>query len=127
MVFLFNDVLFELGDLREALISSACPVSEASIGRMTNAELLGLVKETLFQSPEFQTLLPQKAKALSALVYMKTGANALLCLRAPDTTEPSNMHLRLGDMSLTVAGELMRRQKEGSLTPRTIDQAVWAA
>lgn len=127
MVFLFNDMVFELGDLRSSLAASGCPISEATALRMTNSELLGLVKEAFFAAPSFHRENPEKAKALAALVAMKTGANALLCLRGPNTASAEEMQLRLGEISLEVAGDLVRRQKQGDLTPRAIDAAVWAA
>jgi hypothetical protein len=127
MIFLFNDVLLEVGDPRERLTVSGCPIPFARLGSVTQSQIMGLVRSTVFEAPSFARDNADKAAALAALVILKTQANALLCMRTPRVTVAAEMPLRLAQVSLTVLGDLMRRHKDGSLTPTIIDRAVWAA
>jgi hypothetical protein len=127
MVFLFNDVLLDVGDPRERLTESGCPISYEKLGTLSQSQVMGLVRSTVFAAPTFAIDKADKAAALAALVNLKTQANALLCIRTPRVTAATEMPLRLAQVSLTVIGDLMRRHKDGSLTPTVIDRAVWSA
>lgn len=127
MIFIFNDTLLELGDPRDRLITCGCPLNYGALNAMTPPQILGVVRAVLFEHPTFAKDRKDKAAALAALVHVKTGANALLCIRTPEVQVASQMPVRLAEASLEVVSELSRREKSGALNPAAIDQAVWAA
>lgn len=127
MMFIFNDVLLELGDPRDRLINCGCPLNYGALNSMTPPQILGVVRSVLFDNPTFAQDRRDKAAALGALVHIKTGANAILCIRTPDVHGPGQMPVRLAEASLEVISELSRREKNGALNAAAIDQAVWAA
>jgi hypothetical protein len=127
MVFLFNDVVLDVGDPREQLTESGCPIPYEKLGTVSQSQVLGLVRSTVFEQPSFARDNPDKAAALAAIVILKTQANALLCIRTPRVTVAGEMPVRLAQVSLTVIGDLVRRFRDGSLTPTIIDHAVWSA
>jgi hypothetical protein len=100
MVFLFNDVLLDLGDPRDCLINSGCPLNYNALQAMTPPQILSLVRSALFQAPHYPRDRRDRAAALAALVSIKTGANAMLCLRTPQVTETAQMPVRLGEVAL---------------------------
>lgn len=127
MLFLFNDVLLDLGDARDRLIASGCPVGYTDLLRMTPPQVMGVVRSTIFSFPQFPREKPDKALALAALVQLKSGANALLCVSPPQATDPVQLQVRLAEVALPVLGQLATLRKEGTLTPAAIDQVVWMA
>jgi hypothetical protein len=127
MIFIFNDVLLELGDPRDRLIKCGCPLNYGALNAMTPPQILGVVRSVLFDHPTFAQDRKDKAAALGALVHIKTGANALLCIRTPDVQTAGQMPVRLAEASLEVISELSRRGRSGALNAAAIDQAVWAA
>jgi hypothetical protein len=127
MLFLFNDVLLDLGDARDRLIASGCPLGYTDLIRMTPPKVMSVVRDTIFKFPQFPRERPDKALALVALVQIKTGANAMLCVRPPQATQPVELPVRLAEVALPVLGQLATLRKEGTLTPAAIDQVVWMA
>lgn len=127
MMFLFNDALLDVGDPRDRLIASGCPVGYADLMAMTPPKVMSVVRQTMFKFPQYPREQPEKAAALCALVQMKTGANALLCVRPPQANDPIELPVRLAEVSLPVLGQLAVLRKEGALTPAAIDQVVWMA
>jgi hypothetical protein len=127
MLFLFNDVLLDLGDARDRLISCGCPVGYTDLMKMTPPQVLSVVRATMFKFPQFPREKPDKALALSALIQIKSGANAMLCVKTPTATQPVELPVRLAEVALPVLGQLATLRKEGTLTPAAIDQVVWMA
>ena len=127
MHFLFNDALLDVGEPQQTLADTGCPVPPEKVGTMSRAELLSLVQGVFYLEPNFVREKPEKAAALAALIYLKTDANALLCVRTPQVKVAGEMPVRLAQLSLEVLGDLSRRNQEGQLTPEAIDRAVWAA
>jgi hypothetical protein len=127
MRFLLNDALLDIGEPQRTLAETECPVAPDRLRKMSRAELLSLVQGVFFLTPDFVREKPDKAVALAALVYLKTDANALLCVRTPQVKVAGDMPVRLAQMSLQVVADLARRENEGNLTPEAVDRAVWAA
>ncbi len=127
MLFLFNDVLLDLGDARDRLIQSGCPVGYQDLIRMTPPQVLSVVRSTVFTFPQYPREKPEKALALVALVQIKCGANAMLCVRPPNAVQSSELQVRLAEVALPVLGQLATLRREGTLTPAAIDQVVWMA
>ena len=127
MRFLINDALIEIGEPHKTLAETGCPVAPEKLKKMTRAELLALVQGVFFLTPDFVREKPDKAAALASLIYLKTDANALLCVRTPKVKVSGDMPVRLAQLSLQVLSDLVRRDTEGKLTPESIDRAVWAA
>lgn len=127
MLFLFNDVVFNIGPPQQRLAASKCPVPTGAIASLTNGEMLSLLREAAFTDPNFARSQTEKAMALAAMTFLKTGANAVLALRPPACPSAANVPVRLADVSLRVLGDLFALDQMGKLTPQAIDGAVWRA
>jgi hypothetical protein len=127
MMFLFNDVLLDVGDPRDRLITSGCPLGYAALTAMTPPQVLSILRQTMFLYPQYPRERPGKASALAALVQTRMAANAVLCVRPPAATGPQDLRVRFAELSLPVLGNLANLRKEGALTPAAIDHVVWTA
>lgn len=127
MLFLFNDVVFDLGDPEETVLSAGGPLSELELRVLPLARVFQLVREAVFEQPKLARTKPDKAAYLSALVAWKTGeANALLAVPFQGAKRPSEVGVRLANLSLFLIAELKDMQAADRLTPRAVNQSVWA-
>ncbi|WP_323762582.1 hypothetical protein [Maricaulis sp.] len=128
MLFLFNDVVFDLGDLKSTLQSEQLPLSPAQIESLTAAQLNTLVREAVFANPDIANSRPDQVQYLMALIsVVAPGANALLALCAADADSPAAVGLRYANVSITTLASLWRDQQEGHLTANQINDQVWLA
>jgi len=127
VLFLFNEIIVDLGSPEEQLARSACPITISALAHVTKGELLLLVREAIFQNPSFASAHPDKAAALAAMILVKMGANAALSVRPATAQSAYDVPVRLADVSLRVLGDLAALNSQGRLTPQAIDRAVWAS
>lgn len=128
MLFLFNDVVFDLGDLTGVLQSGMIPLSPAQIEQLTAAQLNTLARETVFRDPDVARHKPEHIKHLVALIlYRAPGANALLAVRPAGAKDPSQVGLRYAQVPLTTLAYLWGEQSAGRLNAQTANTAVWSA
>ena len=125
VLFLFNETVLDVGAPQERLAYEGCPITISSVAQLTNGQLLTLVREAIFRDQRFATNHPSKASALAAIIFLKTGANALIAVRAPGGTTSHDVVVRFADVSLRVLGDLLALKDRGRLTPQAIDQSVW--
>ncbi|RKQ95229.1 hypothetical protein [Maricaulis maris] len=128
MLFLFNDVVFDLGDLKSVLRSGKIPLSTAQIETLTAAQLNSLVREAVFADPHIAHNKPEHVRHLVALIsFVAPGANALLAVRPDDATGFQEVGLRYANVSITTLASLWRDQTNGDLTAHQINDQVWLA
>ena len=128
MLFLFNDVVFDLGDLTSVLRSGELPLTPTQVDELTAGQLNTLVREAVFMNPDVAKTRPRQVKHLVALItYVAPGANALLAVRPDDAETCANVGLRYAQLPITTLAYLWGEQEEGRLTPRAVNQSVWAA
>ncbi|BDW99964.1 hypothetical protein [Maricaulis maris] len=128
MLFLFNDVVFDLGDLKGILRSEKLPLSPAQIESLTAAQLNGLVREAVFADPNIAHNKPEHVQHIVALIsYIAPGANALLAVRPDGATSHAEVGLRYANVTITTLASLWRDQRDGHLTPHQINDQVWLA
>ncbi|WP_417486153.1 hypothetical protein [Maricaulis sp.] len=128
MLFLFNDVVFDLGDLKSILQSDQLPLSPAQIESLNAAQLNGLVREAVFANPDIAHTRPDQVQYIMALIsVVAPGANALLALRPAEAESAADVGLRYANVTITTLASLWRDQKDGHLTPNQINDQVWLA
>lgn len=126
MLFLFNDVVFDVGDPREAALAARTPLDPAVLKSFNVAKTIKLVRETIFEFPEIARERADKALFLSAMVAWKTGeANAMLAVRPTAARSPRDVQIRLADVSIVTLAQLRELQGGGRLTARAANDAVW--
>ena len=64
MLFLFNDVVFDLGDLQFILKADQLPLTPAQVESLTAAQLNSLVREAVFANPDIAQAPPMLACAM---------------------------------------------------------------
>lgn len=126
MLFLFNDVVFDLGDLKGVLNSGAIPLSHTQIEALTPAQLNILVREAVFADPQIARRKPEHIRHLCALIcYIAPGANALLAVRPDGAKSWQAVGLRYANVPITTLAYLWGEQGAGRLTPQLANTAVW--
>jgi len=128
MLFLFNDVVFDLGDLKGILRSDNIPLSPEQIETLTAAQLNTLVREAVFVDPNLTHTRPDHVRCLVALIsFVAPGANALLAVRPDDAEGFQDVGLRYANVDITTLASLWRDQDQGILTAHQINNQVWLA
>jgi len=128
MLFLFNDVVFDLGDLKSVLNDGKMPLTPAQIETLTAGQLNVLVREAVFADPDVARRKPEHIRHLCALIcYVAPGANALLAVRPDGATSWHAVGLRYANVPITTLAYLWREQADGHLTASKANSAVWMA
>jgi hypothetical protein len=126
MLFLFNDVVIDLGDLKSVLRSSEMPLSTAQIDALTAAQLNTLVREAVFADPNIPHNKPKHIKHLTALFsYVVPGANAILAVRPPDAKTWHDVGMRFAQVPIETLAYLWRLQSQRRLSAGEVNSAVW--
>lgn len=127
MLFLFNDVVFDLGDLHTVLNSDAMPLSHAQIEPLTAGQLNTLVREVVFADPNVARNKPERMRCICAIIcYVAPGANALLAVPPEGATHWQSVGLRYANVPITTLAYLWGIQSKGKLTASKANAAVWA-
>ncbi|MBL4595366.1 MAG: hypothetical protein JKX99_02180 [Robiginitomaculum sp.] len=126
MLFLFNDVIFEIGQPTEVIQSEAFPITSAAFVKMRLSEIVTLACEAVFADIQLPHNQPEVAKNLSVLLAAKIAANAVLIgVPAEGAKEPADLGLRMAEVSLLTIAHLFQLQQGGTLLPQHVQQAVW--
>ncbi|SDM05793.1 hypothetical protein [Maricaulis salignorans] len=126
MLFLFNETVFDLGDLVSVLQDGTIPLPAAQFETLTTGHLTLLLREALFVDPLMATNKPDRTKHLAALIaYRAPGANAVLGVRPAGATGPDDVGLRFANVPMIILTYLWKRQKDGALDPEVINEEVW--
>ena len=126
MLFLFNEVVFDLGDLVSVLKDGTIPLPTSQFETLTTGHLTLLLREALFVDPMMATNKSDRTKHLAALIaYRAPGANALLGVRPDNAEGPDDVGLRFANVPMMILTYLWKRQNEGALHPGVINEEVW--
>jgi hypothetical protein len=126
MLFLFNDVVFELGNLYELLQDGEIPLAQSEFQNLTPENLCDFVREGIFIDENIAKNKPDKIIYLCALIAFRSpGANALLALANPGAQGPQDVGIRFANVPITTLSFLWKQQKEGVLTAQDINGEVW--
>lgn len=129
MFFLFNDVVFDIGDPRSHALETGIEhgYEENFIKAMRTGQVLKLVRQAIIEDRDLARNRPGVAAFLSALLAWKTNdANALLALPAVNATTQAQVVTRLASLSLVAMAQLSNQQTLGKLNFRVVNSAVWA-
>jgi hypothetical protein len=128
MLFLFNDVLLDIGQPAEVIMSPEFPMSPAAFSNLKLGEISQLAREEVFKDLQLPRTQPKTAAHLGVLLAGKTGANAaLIGPPAEGARRASEFGLRLAEVSLMTLSHLYQLQEGGTLQPYHVQQAVWQA
>jgi hypothetical protein len=121
MMFLLNDVIFNLSAENFALPPTAGPISKI---RMDSITRLG--SELFSANPNLAHGKPKVALRLIGLIVTKTPAvNAALFIAPAKGCPPINVTVRYVGLSFDILGDLASQQAKGNLTPPYVDFHVW--
>ena len=121
MMFLLNDVIFNLTAENFALPPAAGPVSKISMDKITR-----LGAELFSATPQLPRDKPDVALKLIGLIVAKaTSVNAALFVAPAKGCSPSNVTVRYASLSFDILGDLASQQAKGNLTSPYADSHVW--
>jgi hypothetical protein len=127
MLFLFNEVVFDLGDLETILKDGSIPLPRSQFETLSPALQTALRREATFVAPLMATHTPNRTQHLAALIaYRAPGANALLAVRAEKASGPQDVGLRFANVPLITLTYLWKRQQNNQLAPQIINEEVWS-
>lgn len=126
MLFLFNETVFDLGDLVSVLKDGTIPLPTSQFETLSPAHLKAVLREALYVDPLMATHKPDRTQHLAALIaYRAPGANAVLGVRPDGARSPDDVGLRFANVPMVILTYLWKRQNEGVLQPETINEEVW--
>ena len=129
MFFLFNDVVFDIGDPRSHALETgvAQGYAENQLKSLRNGHVLKLVRQAVFEDANVCHSRPGVAAFLSALAAWKTNeANAMIALPAINATNENMVVVKLASISLVTMAQLSNMQTLGRLNSRMVNDAVWS-
>lgn len=127
MLFLFNDVVFDMGDVISLLRDGEIPIPPSEFDKLTTDDLTSLVRQAVFDDPDVARNRPSQTQHLCALIsYRAPGANALLAVRYDGAETPLDVGLRFANVPITTLAYLWQMQAEETLTANEINTEVWA-
>lgn len=128
MLFLFNDVIFEIGQPLERIATDDFPVSLAAVEKMHSAEIVLLAKETIFADLQLAHSSPKKAEYLAVLLAAKLDTNAVLIgPPANGASTAAEIGIRLAEVSLVTMSNLWQLQIGNTLSSEHVYQSVWSS
>ncbi len=129
MLFLFNDVVLELGQPLEALEAEDFPISKQAFAKMSLVQITTLVRQGIFEDLQLPRTQPEKARVLAIMLAVRTGAANAVLVGPPATgaSTPAEIGLRLAEVSLVTLSYLNHLQSGGTLTPQQVYRDVWQA
>ena len=126
MLFLFNDVIFELGDLNETLSDGQIPLSATQFNALTEGQLTDVIRDALFHDPNLPHTKTEKTQHLCALLAFKLpSVNAVLALPNEGAQGPEDVGIRFANVAITTLAYLWGMQCNGELTTHHINSEVW--
>ena len=126
MLFLFNDVVFDLGDPLEHLEQADFPLPRPQLDALSAGALCQLVREAVFAAPDLPHSRPTQASHLCALIAIKApSANALLAVPQADAKGPEHVGLRFASAPIFTLTGLLALQNKGRLGPSEANFEVW--
>ncbi|MBL1430282.1 MAG: hypothetical protein COA60_001980 [Robiginitomaculum sp.] len=128
MLFLFNDVVLEIGQPVEVVSSANFPMPIAEFDKMPLAEISLLAKEAIFTDLQLVHSNPTTATHIAVLLAAKSAANAVLIgPPANGARTPAEIGIRLAEISLVVMSNLWQLQVGNTLSYEYVYQAVWSS
>jgi len=126
MLFLFNDVIFELGDLNETLNDGQIPLSATQCNALTEGQLTDVVRDAIFSDPNLPQTKNEKTQHLCALLAFKfPSVNAILALPNEGAKGPEDVGIRFANVAITTLAYLWGLQCNGELTSHHINTEIW--
>ena len=128
MLFLFNDVVINVGDPRATALEAGLPhgFSEAKLMSMRIGRVIKLVREAMFDEHYLPRTNADVARFLAALVAWKTDeANALLAVTPNGAVSAAEVQVRLASVSLVAMTQLDELQRSGKLSSHVANLSVW--
>jgi hypothetical protein len=127
MLFLFNDVVFDLGDPRTTALGARADIAPEDLHRLSVGKSVKLVREMIFENQHVARTDPDKALFLAALIGWKTeDANALLAVCPEGARTPMDVQIRLASVSLVAIHQLRELQSMGRLSSHAVNMTVWS-
>ena len=123
MLFLFNDVIFDLGDEQETALEAGAAhgFAQGDLYKMRVGKAVKMIREAVFDEPQLARTNPEVA-----LLAWKTGeANALLAVAPRHIDQPMQVQLRVASVSLVTMSQLRELQADGKLSSHAVNMSVW--
>ncbi|MBL4616588.1 MAG: hypothetical protein JKY46_02750 [Robiginitomaculum sp.] len=128
MLFLFNDVILEIGQPIDKITADDFPVPVPVFEQMHLAEITFLAKEEIFADLQLPRTNPNKAIHLAVLLAAKSEANAVLIgPPANGASAAAEIGIRLAEVSLVAMSNLWQLQVGDTLTYEHVYNSVWSS
>lgn len=128
MLFLFNDVVFDLGDVRTFAAQTGAEHGFDPSGLMTMrvGKVVKMIREAVLEEPHLARTSPDVAAFLGAMLAWKTAdANALLAVAPRHIEQAMQVQLRVASVSLITMSQLRELQDAGRLSSHAVNISVW--
>ena len=128
MLFLFNDVVYDIADARGTALSSGVKhgFSDTTLKSMRIGRVIKMVREAVWEENHIHRTNHEVAQFLSAMVAWKTDeANALLAVAPKTAFDATGVQVRLASVSLVAMPQLLELQKGGKLSSHVANLSVW--
>ncbi len=126
MLYLFNDIVIDLGDLKSILRSEEMPLDITQIESLTPGQLTTLAREAVFADPNVGRSRPKHIRCLVALMaYAIPGSNAVLVVRPEAAKSWIEVGIRFAQVPIETLAYLWSRQQSRPLSPADVNTAVW--
>lgn len=128
MLFLFNDVVLDLGDEKGTALEAGTShgFDQANLYKLRVGKVAKMIREAVFEEPQLARTNPDVAVFLAALLAWKTGeANALLAVAPRHIEQPMQVQLRVASVSLVTLSQLRELQDGGKLSSHSVNMSVW--
>ena len=127
MLFLFNDVVFDIADPCETVLEGTLPFDQNDLVSMSVGKAVKLVREAVFEEPWLHRTHPEHATQIAALIAWKTDeANAMLAVAPKSAESAREVQVRLAAVSLVTMHQLNELQEAERLSTHTANLAVWS-
>ena len=127
MLFLFNDVVFDIDDPQTSAQNARQDLDAADMRAMSQGKAIRLLREAIFEDQHIARTAPDKAFFLACLIAWKTEeANALLAVKPEAIDDPKKVQLRFASVSLVTMVQLRELQAMGRLSSHAANMTVWS-
>lgn len=124
--FLFNNVIVQISDPGAAMSEAGLPLTVDQAKDMHTQQLTATLQEAIFADPYLAKKSEKHARALGALVMLRTGSNAVLVVPREGAAGPQDIFVRFREIDDVVMAHLTRLQSQAMLTFTAVQVAIWS-
>ncbi|MFC7290908.1 hypothetical protein [Hirschia litorea] len=127
MLFLLNDQVLDVGDPRTTIREFSGQLTDIPYAKLRAPHAISLGQALFYHCPADRKPSAGALRALGALIFEFTEANAALFVRPLNAKGPQDVQLRLAEVQLPVIANLFQQQTRKPLSPVLVNDCVWSS